>query len=131
MEVHRGGEGEPREGAGDRSVTIALPAAAFVLPLDGIDPVTVAAAMDAGIGLHEDSGAVWSAQGLAALMALRAYGEVIITDAPADLIDTLLDWRVGVTDWPLHTMSDTAVTIDCPPLRLTDAIADGALERDE
>lgn len=112
-------------------MTIALPASAFVLPLDGIDPTAVAAAMDAGIGLHEDNGAVWSAQGLAALMALRAYAEIIITDAPADLIDTLLDWRVGVTDWPLHTMTGTAVTIDCPPLRLTDAIADGALERDE
>lgn len=111
-------------------MTVALPAAAFVLPLDGIDPVTVAAAMNAGIDLHEDGGAVWSTQGMAALMALRAYAEIIITDAPAALVDTLLDWRVGVTDWPLCSMSEAAVTIDCPPLCLTDGLVDPALERD-
>lgn len=112
-------------------MTIALPASAFVLPLDGIDPSAVAAAMDAGIDVHEDGDFVWSAQGMAALIALRTYAETIITDAPAALIDMLLDWGVGVTDWPLSTMSEAAAIVDCPPLCLTDAIADSALERDE
>lgn len=111
-------------------MTIALPASAFVLPLDGIDETIVAEAMSAGIDLHEDGGAVWSAQGMAALMALRAYAEVIITDAPADLIETLLDWRIGVTDWPLSSVSDVAIIIECAPLCLTDGLVDPTLERD-
>lgn len=112
-------------------MTIALPASAFVLPLDGINPRVVADAMAAGIDVHEDGGAVWSAQGLAALMILRTYAETIITDAPAALIEPLLDWGVGVTDWPLSSMSDVAAIVDCPSLQLTDAVADLALERDE
>lgn len=111
-------------------MTIALPAAAFVLPLDGIAPSAVAAAMDAGIDVHEADDAVWSAQGMAALMILRTYAETIITDAPAALIEPLLDWGVGVTDWPLCSTSEAAVIIECPPLQLTDAVADHALERD-
>ena len=111
-------------------MTIALPAAAFVLPLDGIDPTAVAAAVNAGSDVHEDGGYVWSAQGLGALMALRAYAEIIITDAPAALIDVLLDWGIGVTDWPLRSVSGVAVIIECAPLCLTDALADLALEGD-
>lgn len=111
-------------------MTVALPAAAVVLPLADIDTGAVAAAMSAGADLLEADGAVWSAQGMGALMILREYAEVIITDTPAALIETLLDWGVGVTDQPLRTMSGVAVTIDCLPLLLTDEVADCALERE-
>lgn len=108
-------------------MTVALPAAAFVLPLADIDANAVAEAMSAGTDLHEADGAVWSVQGMGALMILRAYAEVIITDTPAAFVETLLDWGMGVTDQPLHTMSEVAAIIDCAPLCLTDALADRAL----
>lgn len=109
-------------------MTVALPAAALVLPLADIDATAVAAAMSAGIDLHEADGAVWSVQGMGALMVLREYGDVIITDVPHSLLEVLLDWGIGVTDQPLCAMSEVAVIIDCPPLHLTDAVAGRALE---
>jgi hypothetical protein len=109
-------------------VRVAVRASAFVLPLDGIRPRTVAAAMAAGIDLHTDSGAVWSAQGMTALLRLRERAEVIVTDAPADLVETLLGWGVGVTGYPLASMSGVACVIDCPPLMLNEAAATSALE---
>lgn len=109
---------------------VALPASTFVLPLGGIDPAAVARAMTAGMDVHEDRGAVWSAQGMSALLTLRERAEVIVTlDAvDAGLADTLLDWGMGVTDQPLHTMSEVAAIIDCPPLMLTEAAVLSALE---
>jgi hypothetical protein len=111
-------------------VTVALRAAAFVLPLDGIDPRHVAGAMREGIALHEDDGFVWSVDGMSALLALRERVEVIVTldAADASLADTLLDWGVGVTDQPLASLSEVATIIGCPPLMLSEAAALGALE---
>lgn len=108
---------------------VALAASAFVLPLDGIDPRHVAAAMSAGIDLHEDSDCVWSAQGMAAVIALRERAEVIVAlDGAVSLVDTFLGWGIGVTDYPLASLSEVAVIIDCPPLMLTENAATSALE---
>ncbi len=107
---------------------VAVPAAAFVLPLDGISPRTVADAMSAGIDVHVDSGAAWSAQGMSALLWLRERAEVIVTDVSADLAETLLGWGFGVSDQPLASMSEVASIIDCPPLMLNEAAAGTALE---
>ena len=129
MEVHRGGEGEPREGAGDRRVTrVAVRASAFVLPLEGIRPRTVADAMTASIDVHVDGAAVWSAQGMSALLALRERAEVIVTDVPANLAETLLEWGLSITDQPLRSLSEAACIIDCPPLMLTESVALEVLE---
>lgn len=107
---------------------VAVPAFAFVLALDGIDPSHVADAMAAGIDVHEDGGFVWSAPGMSALLWLRERAQVIITDAPVELADTLLGWGFGVTDQPLAAMSEAASIIDCPPLMLTESAATSALE---
>jgi len=132
MEVHRGGEGEPREGAGDRGVTlVAVEASSFALPLDGIDLRHVAGAMREGIALHEDGGWVWSVDGMSALLALRERVEVIVTlDAVnAGLAETLLEWGMGVTDEPLRSLSEAgAIIIDCSPLTLIEDVAQEILE---
>jgi len=108
---------------------VAVRASAFVLPLDGIHTTAVAAAMAAGIDLHTDSAAVWSAPGMSALLWLRERAAVIVTDVPADLAETLLGWGLSVTDQPLRSLSEAgAIIIDCPPLRLTEAAATSALE---
>lgn len=109
---------------------VALEAAAFALPLADIDARFVAAAMDAGIELHEDAGFVWSAQGMAALLALRERAEVIIALDAVDfaLTEILLGWGLGVTQEPLDSLSDVAVTIDTAPLSLTERMALDALE---
>ncbi|MEZ3155924.1 hypothetical protein AB1K56_03265 [Microbacterium sp. BWR-S6Y] len=109
---------------------VALEASAFALPLTDIDPRHVAAAMSAGIEMHEDSGFVWGVQGMSALLLLRARAEVIVTLDAVDfaLADTFLGWGIGTTDQPLRSMSEVACIIDCPPLRLTEAVALTALE---
>lgn len=107
---------------------VAVAASSFVLPLDGIDPTAVAGAMTAGIDLHEADGAVWSGQGMSALLWLRERASVIVTDVPADLAETLLGWGFGVTDQPLASMSEVASIIDCPPLMLNEAAATSALD---
>lgn len=107
---------------------VAVPAFAFVLALDGIDPSHVADAMAAGIEVHEDAGFVWSAPGMSALLWLRERAQVIVTDVPADLAETLLGWGFGITDQPLAAMSEAASIIGCPPLMLTEAAASSALE---
>lgn len=108
---------------------VAVEAAAFVLPLDGIDPTAVAGAMREGIALHENAGWVWSVDGMSALLALRERVEVIVTLDAVNygLAETLLEWGVGVTDEPLASLSEVAAIIDCAPLRLTDALAERAL----
>lgn len=107
---------------------VAVRASAFVLPLDGIHTTAVAAAMAAGIDLHTDSAAVWSAPGMSALLWLRERAAVIVTDVPADLAETLLGWGFGVSDQPLSAMSGVASIIDCPPLALSEALAASALD---
>lgn len=109
---------------------VALEAAAFALPLVDIDPHLIAAAMGAGADLHEADGFVWSAQGLAALLALRVQAEVITVLDAVDyaLSETLLGWGLGFTLEPLTSLYGVAVIIDAPPLALTEAMAHTALE---
>lgn len=110
---------------------VAVEAAAFVLPLDGIDPTAVAGAMREGIALHEDGGYVWSVGGMSALLALRERVEVIVTlDAvDHDLAETLLEWGLSITDQPLTSLSEAGVIIiDCAPLTLIEDVALEVLE---
>ncbi len=109
---------------------VAVAASSFVLPLDGIDPRHVAAPMQEGIDLHEDSGFVWSVQGMNALLALRERAQVIVTLDAVDhgLSEVLLGWGLSVTDQPLASLSEVAVIIDCPLLALTETTALSALE---
>jgi len=109
---------------------VALEATAFALPLTDIDPRHVAAAMSAGIELHEDAGFVWGVQGMSALLLLRESGEVIVTLDAVDFAfaDTLLGWGLSITEQPLHSLSGVAGIVDCPPLRFTEAVALTALE---
>lgn len=127
MEVHREGEGEPREGAGNRGVTrVAVEASSFVLPLDGIDPRHVARAMREGIVLHDNAGYVWSVDGMSALLALRERVEVIVTLDAVNygLAETLLEWGLSVTDEPLRSLSEAgAIIIACSPLTLIEDVA--------
>lgn len=102
---------------------ISLEASAFVLPLDGIDAHAVAAAMHAGTDLHEADGAVWSAQGMAAVLALREHAEVIICTGNAALAEVLLGWGLGVTDQALGVMLHVGRIIETAPLMLTEAAA--------
>jgi len=110
---------------------VAVEASSFALPLAGIDPRHVAAAMTAGIEPYEHEGFVWGVQGTSALLVLRERAEVIVTLDAVDygLAETLLEWGLSITDQPLRSLSEAGVIIiDCAPLTLIEDVAVEVLE---